>query len=216
MVNFFTGWIEFIASHVHDNYGLAIILVTVCVRVILLPLFVKQQKHMTGLQDRMKAVKPEIDDIRQRMVGAGTQEKKMEAQQELFHLYKKHKLNPISPGLLPMLLQIPIFYGLYMAIKSSNEIADHTFLWFDLGQRDPSLALIVGVITFIQMMVVQRYQPPSDNQMAEMINRMTKIMMPGSLLIVSLMVPAALSLYFAIGGIFVIGQTILIKNIMKA
>lgn len=216
MVNFFTGWIEFIASHLHDNYGLAIIVVTVCVRVVLLPLFINQQKHMTGLQDRMKAVQPQIDEIRQRMMGAGTQEKKLEAQQELFYLYKKQKLNPISPGILPMLLQIPVFYGLYMAIKSSHEIAEHAFLWFDLGQRDPSLALIVGVITFIQMIVIQRYQPPSDNQMTEMINRMTKIMMPGSLLLVSLMVPAALSLYFAIGGIFVIGQTIFIKNIMKA
>jgi YidC/Oxa1 family membrane protein insertase len=94
------------------NYGIAIVMLTVVVRGALFPLSYKQTKSMA----RMQALKPEMDRIAEKY--KGDMQKRSQATQEL---YRKHKINPLA-GCLPMLLQLPIFIGLYRALMMDVEL----------------------------------------------------------------------------------------------
>ncbi|MBD5010628.1 OxaA precursor, partial [Xanthomonas citri pv. citri] len=77
-------------------------------------------------------------------------EKQKELQMEMMKLYQEHNINPLAMGCLPMLIQSPIMIGLYYAIRSTPEIASHSFLWFSLGQSDILMSLSAGIMYFVQ------------------------------------------------------------------
>jgi len=117
----------------------------------------------------------------------------------------------LSMGCLPMLIQWPITLAFYYAIRRTPEIAAHDFLWFSLGKPDMILPLIAAAVYYIQFRVSQsasaQYQQNSNNQMAFM-GLLSPIMMG----VFSFAMPAALPLYWAVGGIFIIVQTIMINK----
>ncbi len=82
--------------------------------------------------------------------------KQREIQQEMMQLYQKHNINPLAMGCLPMLIQFPILIGFYYAIRSTPEIASHSFLWFNLGHSDIIVSLCAGFMYFIQFYVSQK------------------------------------------------------------
>ncbi|MGB5694300.1 MAG: membrane protein insertase YidC [Polyangiales bacterium] len=148
------GWFSFIARGmswllrtIHDwigNWGLAIILLTLLVRVLLLPFVIPQFRNMA----KQRALKPEIDKINE--LYKDDREKKGAAMMEL---WRKHKVNPLG-GCLPVLLQMPIFFALYQTLSTSIELYHAPFVWWwrDLSSPDPFyvLPVILGALMFIQ------------------------------------------------------------------
>ena len=109
------------------NYGLAIILMTILVRVIFWPLTHKGTQSMK----RMQAVQPLMKEIREKY-----KDNAQKQQQEMMKLYKEHKINPLG-GCLPMLVQIPVFIALFVVLRSAIELRFAHFLWIkDLSEAE--------------------------------------------------------------------------------
>ncbi|MER1957367.1 MAG: membrane protein insertase YidC [Solibacillus sp.] len=185
------------------SYGLAIIAITLIIRLVLLPFMLKSYKSQSEMKVKMDKVRPQMTDIQARMKAASTQEEKMEVQQEMMALYKENNLNPLNMGCLPMLIQMPIVMGLYFAILYSTEIKTHSFLWFDLGSTDIIMTAIAGIIYFIQAKVSLQTVP--EQQKAQM--KLMIYISPIMIVFISLSSMAALPLYWAVGGAFLIVQT---------
>ena len=148
------GWFSFIARGMSwllrtiygfiGNWGVAIILLTLLVRVLLLPFVIPQFRNMA----KQRALKPEIDKINE--LYKDDREKKGAAMMEL---WRKHKVNPLG-GCLPVLLQMPIFFALYQTLSTSIELYHAHFVlwWTDLSSPDPLyvLPVVLGALMFIQ------------------------------------------------------------------
>lgn len=98
------------------SYGLAIILMTVAVRVVLLPLSIKQTKSMRGMQ----RIQPEVKKLQQKHKGD-----RQKLNEEMMKLYKEHGVNPFG-GCLPLLLQLPVFIALYRVLLQPLEYLGHS------------------------------------------------------------------------------------------
>ncbi|NOY64357.1 MAG: membrane protein insertase YidC [Nitrospirae bacterium] len=126
------------------NYGWAIILLTIILRVPFIPLINKGQASMKKLQ----AIQPKMNEIRQKY-----KKDPQKMQKEMMELYKKHRVNPMG-GCLPMLIQIPFFFALYKVLLVAIELRGAPFmLWIqDLSKKDPYyvLPIIMGITMYIQ------------------------------------------------------------------
>jgi YidC/Oxa1 family membrane protein insertase len=154
---------------------------------------------------KMDRLKPEMDEIQKKIKAEKDKIKQQEIQKEMFGLYQKHGVNPLSIGCLPMLIQMPILMGFYYAISGSNEIASHSFLWFSLGQPDLVITLIAGISYYFQFKVSQANMSVQQQQQMKFMGLLSPIM----IVVFSFQAPAALPLYWTVGGIFLILQTIL-------
>ncbi|MEH7112215.1 YidC family membrane integrase SpoIIIJ [Neobacillus niacini] len=184
------------------SFGFSLIVVTILIRLAILPLMIKQTRSSKAMQ----ALQPEMKALREKY-SSKDQKTQQKLQQETMALFQKHGVNPMA-GCFPLIVQMPILIGFYHAISRTREIADHSFLWFDLGDKDPFyiLPIIAGITTFIQqklMMAGQEHNP----QMAMML-----WMMPIMIVIFAFNFPAALSLYWVVGNLFMIIQTYFIKG----
>jgi len=133
------GWFGFIAKpllvvlkffyrYTH-NYGIAIIILTVLIKILFYPLTRKQMEsmgQMQKLQPKMKAIREKFKDDKERL------------NKEVMDLYRTHKINPLG-GCWPMLLQIPVFFALYKALLNSIELRHAPFMFWiqDLSEKDP-------------------------------------------------------------------------------
>ncbi|MGI8317136.1 membrane protein insertase YidC [Halobacillus mangrovi] len=201
--------IKMVAEAFGDNYGIAIIIITLAIRFVLLPLMLKMYKNSQEMRIKMEAVKPEMNDIQSRLKEAKTQEEKQEIQAEMMKLYKTHDINPMNMGCLPILIQMPIFMGVYYAIRGSEEIATHSFLWFNLGEADVTMALIAGLLYFIQYRVSLIGVSADQQKQMKLVGLLSPIM----ILLISFSAPSALPLYWAVGGLFLIIQTLISKRL---
>ena len=139
IIEFFYNWIP--------SYGIAIILLTITVRIILLPLTISQTKSMA----KMQMLQPELKEIQQKYKGD-----QQRIQQETMEFYKKNNVNPLS-GCLPLILQMPVFFALFQLLRDLGVNAFgggaqtlYKFLWLDLTKMDPFYVLpILMVITMI-------------------------------------------------------------------
>ena len=145
------GWFYFITKpmfividwiyHLVGNFGLAILIVTVLIKIVFFPLANKSYASMA----KMKAVQPEMMTIRERYA-----DDKMKQQQALMELYKKEKINPLA-GCLPILVQVPVFFALYKVLFITIEMRHAPFYgWIkDLSAPDPTnLFNLFGLIPF--------------------------------------------------------------------
>ena len=191
-----------VAELMGSKYGLSIIIVTILVRLLILPLMIKQIKSTKAMQ----AIQPEMKEL-QAKYSSKDAETQQKLQQETMALFQKHGVNPLA-GCLPIFIQMPILIAFYHAIMRTTEIANHSFLWFDLGDKDPYfiLPLVAGLTTFIQQkisMVGQENNPTMQ---------MMLYIMPIMIIVFAINFPAALSLYWVVGNIFSIAQTYFIKG----
>lgn len=182
------------------SFGLSIIIVTIIIRILLLPLMIKQMKSskaMQELQPQMQALKEKYSSKDQK-----TQQK---LQQETMLLLQKNNVNPMA-GCLPILIQMPILMAFYHAIMRTEVISSHTFLWFDLGMKDPYfiLPIVAAAATFIQQKIVMKGQMDNPTM------KVMLYMMPIMILVFAVSLPSALSLYWVVGNIFSIVQSIFI------
>ena len=188
------------AEYFNENYGLAIVLVTILIRIVILPLMIKQTKSSKAMQ----ALQPEMAKLKEKY-SAKDQKTQQKLQQETMKLFQEHNVNPLA-GCLPIFIQMPILFAFYHAIIRTHEIANHQFLWFDLGAADPYfiLPLVAGATTYIQqkMMMIQ------DNPQM----RALLYIMPVMIIAFAAFFPSALALYWVVGNIFMIVQTYFITG----
>jgi len=183
------------------NYGVAIILLTVIVRVVLFPFTYKGMKSMK----RMQQLAPRMKKLQAKYKG-----NKEKLNQEMMGLYKKNKVNPLG-GCLPLLLQMPVFFALYSSLSSAVELRHAPFMFWinDLSQPDGLgiTPLIMGATMFLQ----QRMTPQS----AMMDPTQAKIMqmLPLVFTVFTFTFPAGLTLYWMTSNILSIGQQVLINRI---
>lgn len=184
------------------GYGLSIIIITVLIRLLIMPLMVKQMQS----SKKMQLIQPELEKLKKKYSSkdAVTQQK---FQQEQMLMMQKYDINPLS-GCLPILIQMPILIGFYHAIMRTFELKGNSFLWFELAESDPLyiLPILAGVLTFVQQKVMTKGQPQNP-QLAIMLWTM-----PIMIIVFSLVVPAALPLYWIVGNIFSIVQANFIKT----
>lgn len=183
------------------NYGVAIILLTVITKVLFFPLTIKSMTSMKAMQ----ALQPQINALRSKY-----KSDPQRLQRETMELYRTHKVNPLG-GCLPMVVQIPIFYALYVALSVSVEIQNAPFICFgrlfgvdlwicDLASHDPTyiLPILMGVSMFIQ----QKMTPVmGDPRQAKMM-----LFMPVVFTFMFLNLPAGLVLYWTLSNVLQIAQ----------
>ncbi len=200
-----------IAELLGNSYGLSIILVTIVIRLCILPLSIKQIKSSKAMQD----IQPKLQELQKKYSSkdAATQQK---LQQETMELFQKNGVNPLA-GCLPIFVQMPILMAIYHAIMRTTEISQHTFLWFQLGTPDYVLPVLAGVFTFMQqkIMMSTNSQVQQNPQMAMQMNMML-YMMPIMIGVMGFFLPSALALYWVTGNVFMILQTLLINKPLMA
>lgn len=105
----------------NDNYGLAIIILVLVIRIILLPFMLSNYKNSHMMRQKMKVAKPEVEKIQEKVKRARTQEEKMAANQELMQVYKKYDMNPIKSmlGCLPMLINCQSSWDYTLYLKTN-------------------------------------------------------------------------------------------------
>ena len=196
------GWLRVVAvplfwvlSKIHDlvaNWGVAIIILTVLIKIVFYPLSAASYKSMA----RMKVVAPKLQKLKERY---GDDRQKMH--QAMIELYKTEKINPLG-GCLPILVQIPVFIALYWVLLLSVELRHAPFyLWIkDLSTPDPFyiLPVLMGATMFIQTWL--NPTPPDPMQA-----RLMKIM-PIAFSIFFFFFPAGLVLYWLVNNVLSIAQ----------
>lgn len=200
--------LEFFSGKFGGSYGLAIIIITVLIRLVLMPFMLRNYKSQQTMKVKMDALRPEMEDIQKRLKEAkekGEKEEQMKLQQEMMGLYSKHGVNPLNMGCLPLIIQMPVIMGLYFAILHSPEVKAHQFLWFNLGEPDMIMMLIAGAVYFVQARVSLWTMPEQQKQQMKMFIYLSPIM----IMVISFKAVAALPLYWAIGGFLLIIQTYL-------
>ena len=199
-LNLFHGWLP--------NYGIAIILLTILVRVIFWPLTHKStvgMKKMQEIQPLMKEIQAKYKDNPQRL------------QQETWALYKDKKVNPMS-SCLPMLIQIPVFIALFNVLRSAVELRYAPFLWIaDLSEPEALFAswfpfggLNILPILMAATMALQSALTPSTGDKNQ--QKMMMVFMPIMMLVMFYSFPSALSLYWTLSQVFSIVQMWLIRR----
>ena len=192
------------------NYGVAIIIVTILMRIIVFPLTLKQEKSMKKMRD----LQPELDKIKEKY-----KDSPQEYQQKTAELYRENGVNPLG-GCLPLLIQMPIFVALYWAFSGNAIPADAKFLWFTLKQPDRlfmmgnfafNLLPILNVgVTYIQQKIMASATSgqESNQQMQTML-----YMMPIMMLFIFYNMPSGVTLYYLVSGaLSLVQQYIILKG----
>ena len=196
--------LDFLGNTVFNgSYGLAIITITVAIRLILMPLMLRNYRKQAVMKTKMDIVKPQMEEIQVKMKAAKTKEEQMAIQQEMLDVYREHQINPLNMGCLPIIIQMPIIMGLYFAILYSGDVKSHEFLWFNLGSPDFIMTLIAGFIYLVQAQVSLWTVPDSQKQQMKWMIYISPIM----IMVISFTSMAALPLYWAVGGFILIVQT---------
>lgn len=181
------------------SYGLAIIAVTIIIRLVILPLTIKQVKNSKKMQE----IQPKMKELQQKYASkdAITQKK---YQEELQALMQSSGVNPFA-GCLPLFIQMPILIGLYHAISRMNVTPAFdlgTFLVFHLAEPSITLAILAGLIQYGSLLT----GPAMDNPQMKIM----MYIMPLFVISIGIVLPAALSLYWVIGNIVTVIQNIVI------
>jgi YidC/Oxa1 family membrane protein insertase len=176
------------------NWGVAIILLTVSVKLLLLPL---TQKSMSSMKD-MRRIKPLMDQVNEKF-----KDDVAKKNQAMMQLYKTHKINPFS-GCLPAVAQAPVWIALYQTLWRAVELYRSPFLfWYqDLSSPDAYfvLPLLLGATMFIQ----QKITPTTMDSMQA---KIMLYMMPAMFLVFMLFLPAGLALYSLVNSVLTIVHT---------
>lgn len=183
--------LKFLYGFVH-NYGIAIILLTILIKLIFWPLGNKSYKSMKEMQK----LQPKMVELREKY-----KNDKARLSQESMALYKIHHVNPMG-GCLPMVVQIPVFFGLYKALLYAIELRHAPFFWWiqDLSAKDPYYItpLVMGATMFIQ----QKMTPTGADPMQAKI----MLFMPIIFTFMFLNFPSGLVIYWLLNNVISIGQ----------
>lgn len=199
---------EWLASHLGNNYGWAIIIIVVVVRMILLPVMFSQMKKSTIMQEKMAQVQPLIKELTAKQKAAKTPAEQAAVSQQMMALYRDNNISMTGGiGCLPLLIQLPVFAALYAAIRYSPDLYHATFFGIALGK--PSF--IFAILSFIAYAVQSYFGLIGVPEAQKKQMKMAIWMSPVMTFFISLSSSAGLGLYFFIGGLFAILQTLMVN-----
>jgi len=192
------------------NYGLAIIVLTILVRICTAPLMAKQMRSA----ERMRALQPQMKELQERY-----KDDRQKQSEETMKLYREEKVNPIA-GCLPLLLQFPVLIGLFYALRSSIGLRHAPFaLWITDLSQPATLFVLPGVdfpirllplIMGASMFVQQKMTPTTGMDPTQA--KMMLIMMPAMMLFISYTFPSGLVLYWTVSNLLGIAQQYWIRS----
>ena len=183
-MNFLYGIFEKILGSIYGmtgNFGLSIIILTILIKIVLLPLTLKQDKSMK----EMKKLQPKIDELKKKYKNDSQM-----LNQKTMELYKEHKVNPAG-GCLPIIIQLPILWALFGVLRKEGVVPDEAFLWLSsLSQPDPFYILPVlnGVISYFQQLLMGTSANPQMKNM--------KYIFPLMMIFISYKMPGGLQIYW--------------------
>ncbi len=188
-------WLLRLFYNLTGIWGVAIILLTIVVKVVTLPLTFKQMRSMK----KMREVQPELEALKKKYA-----DDRVRQAQEMQALFQRAGVNPLA-GCLPMLIQLPIWIALYAMLNTAVELYREPFLWLpDLTQQDPYyiLPLAMGALMYFQMKI----QPSGvDNEQAKMM----AWMMPIIFTVMMLFLPSGLCVYIFANVLLSLVQTVI-------
>ena len=175
-----------------NNYGIAIILLTVCIKLLFVPLQYKSYKSMQGMQK----IQPKVLEVQNKY-----KDDREKLNKELMKLYKDHKVNPVG-GCLPMLLQMPAFISLFNILYMTIDLRQAPFfLWItDLSVPDPFyvLPILMGASMMLQQKIMPTTMDPTQAKMM--------LILPVFLTFLFLTFPSGLVLYWVTNNVLTITQ----------
>ncbi|MEC8833468.1 MAG: membrane protein insertase YidC [Pseudomonadota bacterium] len=196
------GWLWFLSEPLFlfvdwifglvGNWGLAIILLTIVVKIALFPLMARSYKSMA----KMRKVAPQLKRLQERYA-----DDKQKLSQEMMGLYKKEGANPLG-GCLPMLMQMPVFFALYWVLYESVELRHAPFIgWInDLSAMDP--LFVLPILMGASQYGMQMMNPPMPDPMQQQMMRI----MPLFFCVIMAFFPAGLVLYWVVNNLFSFAQ----------
>jgi YidC/Oxa1 family membrane protein insertase len=188
--------LDWSAKHLWNEYGLSILFVTLIIRLIILPLTIKQYRS----SKQMQALQPEIKKMKEKF-----KDDPKKQQEETMKLFQQNGVNPLA-GCFPLLVQMPILIALYQAILHNEGIHHDTFLWLNLAEKDVFvLPALAALTTYLQQKVMA----------TQMTSQMKALMyiFPVLIFVMSMQFASALPLYWVYSNTFTIIQSYFIyKN----
>jgi YidC/Oxa1 family membrane protein insertase len=191
--------LDWFAALLWGSYGLSILVVTLIIRFIILPLTLKQYKS----SKRMQELQPELKKIKEKYKDDAKKQ-----QEETMKIFQSNGVNPLA-GCFPLIVQMPILIALYNAIMRNHNIAEHSFLWMQLGTKDPYYILpVLAALTtyFQQKMMSSQMNPQMQNLM---------FIFPVLIFVMAMNFAAALPLYWVFSNLFTIAQSYFIYKPQK-
>ena len=195
------------------NYAIAVILVSLAIRLIAFPITRK-----TALQSELiKKAQPEIERIQKKYKDKQDQDSLTKQSQEMMAVYKKYNINPMS-GCLFSMLQLPLFIAFFEAIQRTPAIFEDVFLGLQLGTTPAVgitsatfymyaiLVILIGTTTYLS------FKMNSTGNMQDPSMKMMPYMMTGMIIFTSLFMPSALGIYWITTNLFTVFQNILVKR----
>jgi YidC/Oxa1 family membrane protein insertase len=221
-VNLGYSWVEPLTIFFHwllrflyglvPNYGVAIIVITIMVRVVTLPIMARQMKSM----EKMRAVQPQVKELQEKYA-----DDKARQSEAMMAVYREHGVNPLG-GCLPMVLQLPVFIGLFYALQSSFALRNAPFVfWIDDLSAPEVLFEIPGVGFPVRLlplvmgasMVLQQKMTPTTVDPAQA--RMMLVMMPVMMTVLFYQFPSGLVLYWMVSNLLGIAHQLWVRRGMS-
>jgi YidC/Oxa1 family membrane protein insertase len=200
-----------------NDFGVAIIALTIIIRLIFAPLSIRTQRAQRALS----ALNPKLQEIKEKY-------KNDQAAQStaMLQLYKEHNVNPLA-GCLPILIQLPILIALYRAflagfkpesldmlygfIQNPGVLNEVSFGFLNITIRNSFLAITAGVAQFVQARLATASQSPTDNPTAAALSKQMLYFFPIMIIFITWKLPAGLALYWITSTLFSIGEQLVIK-----
>lgn len=207
------AWVIIQIGSLINNYGLAIILTCLIIRLILMPITKK-----TAMQSElMKKAQPELQKLEVKYRGKESQEDQTRKAQEMLAIYQKYKINPIS-GCLLSFIQLPLLFAFLEAINRTPSIFENNFLVFQMGttpivgisQGNYWYILLLALILLTSYFSFRKTLQDQSTQAKQM--KFTIYFMLGIIFIASFTLPTALGLYWITSSLFTIAQNIWVER----
>jgi len=210
------------------DFGISIILITILLRIILIPLYKKQIES----QQKMQALQPKIKELQEK-----TKNNKEQQTKQMMELYKEHKTNPFS-GCLPLIVQLIFLIAIYRVLItiSSNGLSVNTSELYsfvanpgkinqffihlvDLTKPSVVIAVLAAIAQYFQTKMLMKQQPQIEKKndsgkpdIAQMMSKQMLYLGPFMTLFIGIKFPAGLSLYWLVGTLFMLAQQIMIEK----
>ena len=210
------AWIIVQIGKLLSNYGLAIILTTLLIRLAVFPFTQKSAMQ----SENMKLAGPELKKLEKKYAGKNDQQSMMAKSQEMMMIYKKYDISPLS-GCLFAFIQIPLFFAFLEAINRIPVLFEGSFLGLDLGMS-PAVALLSGKLQYlilIALVIVSTYYSFKLNTGASMSEeqehqmKMMRNIMMVTMIFAAFSISSGIALYWVTSSIFTVGQNLLVKKI---
>lgn len=207
MLTFLAQPIIYLIHFIHSftgSYAISVIGITIAVRLILMPLFIRSAQHQKRSKELMTSIKPELDALTAKFKNSNNESEKIKVQHQIQEL-TAGSLKSSLLGCLPIIIQLPILFSLYYAIKLDSVIASENFLWMNLGTIDSGISMIACLIYLIQSCISLEKSQPLNMKVMVFVN-------PIMILIFSLFNPAIIPIYWTVSALLLMIQQLIIKK----